>query len=132
MVIELSKELSKPVCRCPRCEWEQALWKEYVASPWLFDPVAKAKRDKAMYEISPGWCQQCEVFNDCACGERATLTDNMECGGYNPCEKHLLAHKAWQAKWCRERSSEEELLAQEWIAIVRERVGRIRERRSKQ
>jgi hypothetical protein len=97
----------------------------------LFDPVAKAERDKAMYEISPGWCQECEVFSDCACGKRAALTDNIGCGSYNPCEEHLLAHKAWQAKWCREPSSEEELLAQEWVAIVKERLGKIRERRSK-
>ena len=132
MVIELSKELSKPVCRCPRCEWEQALWKEYVASPWLFDPVAKAKRDKAMYEISPGWCQQCEVFNDCACGKRAALTDKLECQGYNPCEEHLLAKEAWEAKGCRKLSNEEELLAQEWQALRRKALGPIRKRRSKQ
>lgn len=99
MLVELSKELNKPVCVCPRCKWEQELWREYVVSPWVFNPIAKAKRDKTMWEISPSWCSDCEVFNDCACGKKAVLTDNMECGGHNPCEEHLLAYETKGQSW---------------------------------
>lgn len=120
MLVDVSNELSKPVCQCSRCESEREAWQEWTKRPWLFSRVAKAQRDAAMYAISPGWCSECEVFNDCACGETAALTDRMECGSWNPCEEHIPAHKAWQEVHSSVPvliSEEQELLAQEWESL---------------
>lgn len=89
LVVNLAQELSKPKCQCSRCEWEQEAWQDYTKRPWVYNPIAKAERDTAMREISPSWCSECEVFNDCECGKVAAFTgEPLLCGGFNPCEEH--------------------------------------------